>query len=86
VAKVAVHSFSSRQNQEGIPMKRFALVFAWLVLSTQIAGCSGESTSSSKPAGDANKVGEAKQYEAKVKAEREARAAKAAAKAAPTSR
>jgi hypothetical protein len=76
--------------KKGISMKRFALLFASLVLSIQIAGCGDESTTATRGGGgvggaatsDPPTVGEAKKDQDKRKAEAEARVAKAAAKAA----
>jgi hypothetical protein len=64
-------------------MKRFALLFALLVLPIQVAGCGGDTTTTSAPAGggggDDGGRGEAKEYRAKENALFEAKAAKAKA-------
>jgi hypothetical protein len=67
-------------------MKRFALLFALLVLSSQMVGCGEESTATSKPGGvtatgpDPGVVGAAKKDQDKRKAEEAERAAAKAAK------
>jgi hypothetical protein len=86
MTEVSLHSFSSGQNHEGIPMKRFVLLFASLVLASQVIGCGGGTTTTNPASDDPSQWGEAKKAEAKLQADWEARAAspvKAAKKKGP---
>jgi hypothetical protein len=46
-------------------MKRFAALFASLVLSIPITGCGGGASTATGPGGDANLPSEVKEYEAR---------------------
>ena len=62
---IAVPSTRSFYHDEGMPMKRFVLFFASLVLSIQVIGCGGDASTSNPAADDPSKWGEAKKSQAK---------------------